>query len=92
MSVHIALPPLLSEPAGGEAHHDVAGGTLGEALAALARRHPELEALLWEPGGGLRPFLTVIVNERQVGSPAELDLPLQDGDEIVLVSALEGGR
>jgi molybdopterin converting factor small subunit len=66
----------------------VEGATLGEALDAVRRVLPALEPRVLVPGG-LAPHWRANLNGRRfVEDPAT---PLQDGDAILLVSALAGG-
>jgi sulfur-carrier protein len=61
---------------------------LGEALAALAARFPELARDCFD-GGALRPGIIANINGRRfVRDPAT---PLADGDRLLLMSADAGG-
>ncbi len=64
---------------------------MGAALLALTARHAELESLVWRSGPELNPVMVVFLNGRQLSSE-ELMTPLHSGDQIQILSALEGGE
>lgn len=67
-----------------------AGATAGEALRALAARHPALDPLLFSQGE-LRDHLHVFVNGRNVAHLQGLATPLAPGDVLTFFSPLSGG-
>ena len=91
MTVKIALPPIFSERIGGRGAVDLTAPTVRAALVQLGESYPELNSLLWRSGDVVSPFLVVFVNDQDIQSHDGLDTPLHDGDEIVVVTALEGG-
>jgi sulfur carrier protein ThiS len=60
-------------------------------LRALAQRHPTVRPLLWRTDGQPNPVLVCFVNGRQLPSAGAPATPLRDGDELLLISAVEGG-
>ena len=91
MTVRIALPPLFSERIGGRGAVDLTAPTVRAALVKLGEFYPELNSLLWRSGDIVSPFLVVSFNDQDIQSHDGLDTPLHDGDEIVVVTSLEGG-
>mgnify|MGYP001616826460 CR=1 FL=1 len=91
MTVRVALAPALGERAGGRSTIEVEGVTVSEALLHLTERFPELDALVWRGADEFNPFLVVFLNDQDVRELGGLRAPLRDGDELALVSALEGG-
>ena len=67
---------------------DVEAATLGEALAALEARHPELAPRVVCDGRLAPHWRASLRGDRFVEDPATA---LEDGDTILLVSALAGG-
>ena len=72
----------------GVAHVDVEATTLGEALAAVARAHPALEPRVIAAGRLGDHWRANRNGDAFVDDPAA---PLEDGDTLLLVSALAGG-
>ncbi len=91
MTVRIALAPLLGERIGGRSAVEAEGRTVAEVLSALARAHPELAGLLWKGEGVPNPYLVIFLNDCNIVELQGLATPVADGDELTVVSALEGG-
>ena len=91
MSVTVTFPALFAERIGGSESVELEGETVGAALLALTARYAELESLVWRSGPELNPVMVVFLNGRQLGS-GELITPLNSGDQIQILSALEGGE
>ena len=91
MTVRIALTQLLADHADGEDRHLTEGGTVGEALAHLTARHPGLHRLVWRPGGAFNEQLVAFRNRDNVDDLDGMDTSVTDGDEIMLITAVEGG-
>ena len=91
MTVTIALAPALGERAGGRSAVHVDAGTVSEALGQLTTRFPDLESLVWSADGGLNPFLAVFLQDQDVRDLGGLNAALRPGDELSLVTAVEGG-
>lgn len=72
----------------GRAHVQIDGGTVGEVLAALERRHPGIRFRMIDEQERMRPHMRFFVNGLQV---RELAHPLQPGDGLAIVQALSGG-
>jgi len=89
VTVRVRLTAPLAERAGGTERLEVPPGTLGEALHALAARHPGLGELLWRQGA-VNPMLVLFRNEERLANDA-LEAPLAAGDELHVVTAVEGG-
>jgi ferredoxin-nitrite reductase len=89
--VRIVLAHLLAELIGGQDHVDAQGDTVGEALRDLTARHPPLAALVWRADGGFNDQLVAFLNREDVRRLRGLDTPLRPGDELVLITAVEGG-
>ena len=105
MSVKVRLAALLAEQSGGPDTLDLEGGTVGEVLRRLGEASPALAPLLWaQPGRPaapastgaaaqreLNPMLVVILNQENVKSRQGMATPVKPGDELMVVSSLEGG-
>jgi hypothetical protein len=68
----------------------VEGGTVGECLADLARRHPGVEGLLFDGRGKLLPPVYVFVNMEGMYK-ADLARVVSERDELILAVLASGG-
>ena len=100
MPVRIGFPAQLAELIGGRDSVTMEGETVGEALFELTEAHPELDSLIWSrtapPDGNvqardLSPVVVVFLNGEDVRARGGLEAPLADGDEMLVISAVEGG-
>ncbi len=84
----IVIPPLMRSLTDGEARVQVAGRTVGEAIAALDVQFPGVKARLCE-GSSLAPELAVVVD----GRLSRLGLLHLVGpeNEVRFIAAIEGG-
>ena len=86
----IRFTNLFAERIGGVNAVDVPGATVESALRALTDRHPALMPLVWAKDGALNGVMVVFVNDHQLAA-AEIGTAVAPGDEIDIISALEGG-
>ena len=86
----IRFTNLFAERIGGVSAVDVQAATIESALRALTDRHPSLMPLVWAKDGALNPVMVLFLNDRQLAS-AEIGTPVGPGDELDIVSAVEGG-
>ena len=86
----IRFTNLFAERIGGINSVDVPAATVESSLRALSDRYPTLAPLVWAKDGALNPVMVLFLNDRQLGV-AEIGTPVGPGDEIDIVSALEGG-
>jgi molybdopterin synthase sulfur carrier subunit len=75
----------------GVAEHRLEGATVGEVMAALGRRFPELAPKLLREDGSLRAHLIVYLEGRDVRLLAGESTPVGAESEIKLFAALAGG-
>jgi molybdopterin synthase sulfur carrier subunit len=87
----IQLPSVLRSFTGGASDVEVAATTVREAIAALARRYPGIEAKLLDHGA-VRPFLRIFVGPEDISGLSGLETELAERDEVVIVPAIAGGR
>ena len=89
MSITVSFPALFSERIGGVESVDLEGDTVEAALRALTEHYTELGSLVWK-SLNLNPVLVVFLNGCQLKN-SELGVKVRAGDEIMILSALEGG-
>ncbi|MDH3732103.1 MAG: MoaD/ThiS family protein [Gemmatimonadota bacterium] len=88
-TIQIRLPAALSDRAAGASTVSVEATSVSTALSRLAARHPDLERLVFDPSGELRPHVHLFLGARQVR--AEGEDALTDGDELRIVPSIAGG-
>jgi sulfur-carrier protein len=88
----IKVPPVLRPQTGGEAEVSVEGSTVGEALNALAERHPGTTDQLFSPEGELNRYVNVYLNDEDVRVLYGLDTAASESDTVVILPAMAGGR
>ncbi len=91
MSVRVSLAAPLAEHAGGLRDLEIEGATVGEVLRNLTGAHKTLARLLWRENGEFNPVLVVFRNQDDVRVKQGMDTPVTEGDEIAIISALDGG-
>ncbi len=92
MNVSILVPSALRGFTAGAASVGVQAPTAGEALDALVAKHPGLAPHLRTPDGALRSFVNVYRNDLDLRGLDGLATRLADGDTLILVPAIAGGR
>ena len=70
---------------------EVSGGTVGELLADLTRRHSGLKAHLYNEQGKLRSFVNVYVNDEDIRYLQKEQTPVKPGDSLSIVPSVAGG-
>jgi molybdopterin converting factor small subunit len=87
----VKVPPVLRPQTEGEAEVSVEGATVGEALRALAERHPGTSEQLFSPEGELNRYVNVYLNDEDVRVLDGLDTPASEADTVVILPAMAGG-
>jgi len=90
MRVRVKLPPILQELSGGVETCEVTGRTVGECLKSLEVQFPGIKEYLFDRQGRLLRIFGIYLNSDGL-YPVELDTPVQDNDEIVILNFLIGG-
>lgn len=91
MAVTFSLPTILARLADGRATLEASGATLGEVVAGVAQRFPQLAPRLQDEGGGPYAFVAFYLNDEDARFRGGFDAPVNDGDEITVVAAISGG-
>jgi molybdopterin/thiamine biosynthesis adenylyltransferase/rhodanese-related sulfurtransferase/molybdopterin converting factor small subunit len=87
----ILIPTPLRPHAGNASRVRVEGRTVGDALAALVREHPGLEAHLYTEGGALRNFVNVYVGDDDIRYRDRDATPVGEDDVVSIVPSVAGG-
>jgi MoaD family protein len=88
----IKIPPVLRGSVGGEKEIQASGGDVGAVLRSLAEQHPETESQLFSEDGELNRYVNVYLNDEDVRVLNGLDTSVSDGDTVVILPAMAGGR
>lgn len=70
---------------------DVAADTVGGAVDTLGSEFADLEPLVFDSDGDLRPNCNVLVNDENVRTLDGSETELQDGDTVTLAPGVAGG-
>ncbi len=87
----IKVPPVLRPQTDGEAEVSVDAATVGDALRALAERHPATRDQLFSPEGELNRYVNVYLNDEDVRVLDGLETRASDADTVVILPAMAGG-
>jgi molybdopterin converting factor small subunit len=88
----ILIPTPLRQFADKKDAVDVAGATVGEALAALTTAHPDMKKNLFNDEGKLRSFVNVYVNDEDIRFLEKDKTAVAAGDTISIVPSIAGGK
>ena len=66
-------------------------GTVGDVLAELRARHPQLVQRLLTPEGELRPFVNVFLDRANIRALQGLATPVPAGAVVSILPAVAGG-
>ncbi len=92
MSIEIRLPTALRAFADKQEKITVDAKNVGEALEQLFSKHERLRQQLMSSDGKLRSFVNVYVNDDDARDKQGLATTIRDGDTILIVPAIAGGR
>ena len=69
----------------------VEAATLRAALDGAFLAAPGLKGYVLDEQGNVRKHVAVFINARMIASRAQLDIPLQASDKVMVIQALTGG-
>ena len=87
----IKIPPVLRSSVGGEKEVQADGGTVGDALRALAEQHPATQSQLFSDDGQLNRYVNVYLNDEDVRVLDGLETNVGQSDTLVILPAMAGG-
>ena len=88
----VKIPPVLRAQTGGDAEVKADGETVGDVLRSLADLHPETESQLFSDDGELNRYVNVYLNDEDVRVLDGLGTAASEGDTVVILPAMAGGR
>jgi molybdopterin converting factor small subunit len=90
METIVRIPTPLRTLTGGADEVTAAGGTVGEVIEDLEKKHPGIRDRLLD-AKGVRRFVNIYVGEEDVRFLDGLKTALKTGDQISIVPAIAGG-
>jgi molybdopterin converting factor small subunit len=87
----VRIPPTLRNEVGGARQVEASGGTVRALLEDLAERYPALGAQILDDGD-LAAFVNVYLGGEDVRTLDGLDTTVTDGQTLILLPAMAGGR
>lgn len=88
----IKIPPVLRASVGGEREVSASGANVGEVLRDLASSYPSTQEQLFSGDGELNRYVNVYLNDEDVRVLGGLDTAVGEGDTLVILPAMAGGR
>lgn len=88
---NIRIPTPLRAYTGNQAQVEVAGATVGAALADLTTRYSELRPHLYD-GDTLRSFVNIYLGDEDIRALDGLDTEIEAGDSLRIIPSIAGGR
>ena len=92
MNITVQIPSALRRHTGGTAKVTCAATNLNELFSSLDEQFPALKPHLRDDAGQIRRFLNVYVNEEDIRFLGGPSYAFKDGDEVLLVPSIAGGR
>lgn len=88
--VAVRITRLLADIAGTDRTLGVEARTAADALDALCQQVPALRVHIFDDAGAVRRHVNIFVRG-ELATPAMLEQPVADGDEVAVVQAVSGG-
>ena len=88
----LRIPTPLRAYTNGQSEVNVNGSNISDALTDLTTQYPALKPHLFNEGGELRPFVNLFVGENNIKDLQGVDTPIRDGEKIMLIPSIAGGR
>ncbi len=92
MAIKVQIPTALRRHTSGVASVECAASNLNELFTVLDEKFPELKPHLRDDKGQIRRFLNVYVNEEDIRFLGGPQYAFQEGDEVLLVPSIAGGK
>jgi len=92
MPVTIEIPTALRRFTDGAQKIDSNAGTIADALNELTTRFPAIARHVRDDSGQIRQFLNVYLNDEDIRFLGGESCSLKEGDRVLLVPSIAGGR
>lgn len=87
----IRIPTPLRKYTKGEEEVSASGATIAEVLADLDKNHPGIKERIFDKDGNVRRFVNIFVNGDDIRHLQNLDTPVGETGQVVIVPAIAGG-
>ena len=88
----VKIPPVLRASVGGERELSASGDNVGDVLRSLSESHPSTQSQLFSADGELNRYVNVYLNDEDVRVLDGLQTAVGEGDVLVILPAMAGGR
>ena len=88
----VRIPPILRPSVNEQKEVEASGASVGDVLRSLAREYPDTESQLFGSDGALNRYVNVYLNDEDVRVLEGLETNVSDGDTLVILPAMAGGR
>ena len=92
MSIKVQIPSALRRHTDGVGQLDCSATNLNDLFTALDEKFPALKPHLRDESGQVRRVLNIYVNEEDIRFLGGNSYAFQDGDEVLLVPSIAGGK
>ena len=92
MPITIQIPTALRRHTDGQSSITCPAGNLDQLFSTLDQKFPALKPHLRDDSGQVRRFLNIYVNEEDIRFLGGPEYAFKDGDEVLLVPSIAGGR
>ena len=92
MSIKVMLPNAFVRHTDGRKNFDSAAADLPSLLQDIDHQFPALGTQIKDESGKLRRFINIYVNEEDIRFLGGETYAFQDGDEVMLIPSIAGGR
>ena len=90
MPITVRIPTPLRTLTGGADEIAIDGGTVGELIDNLEKKHPGIKERLCDEKG-VRRFVNIYANEEDIRFLDNLQTKVKEGDSVSIVPAIAGG-
>ncbi|MEZ0323124.1 MAG: MoaD/ThiS family protein [Hydrogenothermaceae bacterium] len=92
MAITVRIPTALRRITQGQGEVTVEASTIAELIDVLEREFPGIKGRLVDENGEIRKFVNFFVNNEDIRFLQGKDTPIKDGDTVVIIPAIAGGR
>ncbi len=90
MSVNIQIPSILQQFTSGQRVIEAEGQNIGQCLDYMERQFPGIKQGLCDEKGSSLIYMHIYINGKRA-YPEELTMPVNAGDELIILPAIMGG-
>ena len=90
--VILRIPTPLRTYTNGQTEVSIQAETAGAAMQELITQFPALRPHLFNGQEDLRPFVNLFLNNENIKELQGLNTPLKEGDKLMLIPSIAGGR